>query len=92
MIDGVKNAASTKGTFGINVYTQSEQGYLIEQMLDLSFKPSMPAIYPPSNLQLSLLDSQVSTLTNLSAALTFENPVPAGSTIKLTFPPEIKIR
>ena len=92
VLDGIRNAPSTRGTVGIEVYTHTTEGYLIEQMLDLGFKPSQPAVFPASNLELSLLDSQVATLTNLSAVFTFKNPVPAGGIIKITFPPEIKVR
>ena len=57
VIDGVRNAPSTRGTEGIEVYTYTSDGYLIEQMLDLGFKPSEPAVFPSENLELSLLNS-----------------------------------
>ena len=61
-------------------------------MLDLSFKPLYPAVLPSTNCELDLLSAQVATLTNLTMSLTFKNPVTAGSLVKITFPPEIKIK
>jgi hypothetical protein len=61
-------------------------------MLDLSFKPLYPALLPSTNCKLGLISAQVATLTNLTMSLTFVNPTPAGSLVKITFPPEIKIK
>ena len=61
-------------------------------MKGLSFAPLFPAVFLPSNVELEFFNSQVATFTNLSMSLSFENPVPAGSVVKITFPPEISIK
>ena len=46
---------------------------------------------PADHYAVSLANAHVSTLTDLSLRLRLLNPAPAGSHIRVTFPPEVKL-
>ena len=92
ILDGVRNSPSTKGVNSIGILTREADGAVVDEAEGISYRPTLPADSPATNWEVELVESTTATLTAMDLSITIENPVPGGSILRVTFPPEMKLR
>ena len=101
ILDGVRNSPSTRGVNSIGISTLNAlrlnpgltdaDGAVVDEAEGISYAPTEPADSPATNWEVELVDSTTATVTDLDLAIAIQNPVPAGSIIRVTFPPEMAL-